>query len=77
MEIIKETFLNFGFVEWFMVAIIAVLIVTVLLFNKVSLMAKNKLEAYEKELRECRKENDSLKATNQRLLDTFEERSEN
>lgn len=77
MEIIKETFLNFGFVEWFMFAIIAVLIATVFLFYKGSLIAKNKLDTYEKELRECRKDNESLKATNKRLLETFEERSDN
>lgn len=77
MEIIKETFANFGIFEWSMIAIIFVLLATVFLFYKGSLIAKNKLDTYEKELRECRKDNDSLKATNKRLLETFEERSDN
>lgn len=77
MEIIKETFTNFGIFEWSMIVIIFVLLATVFLFYKGSLIAKDKLDTYEKELRECRKYNDSLKATNKRLLETFEERSDN
>lgn len=77
MEIIKETFSNFGVVEWSMFATVFCELALILFYNKGILKAKDKIEAYEKELRECRKENDSLKATNQRLLDTFEERSEN
>lgn len=77
MEIIRETFLNFGVVEWLMVVTIFIELAFLIFYNKGILKAKDKLEAYEKELRECRKENDSLKATNQRLLETFEERSDN
>lgn len=77
MEIIKETFLNFGVVEWSMIGTIVILFFTILFYNKGVLKAKEKLETYENELRVIRKENESLKQSNQRLIDTFEERSDN
>lgn len=77
MEIIKETFSNFGIFEWSMIVSIFALLATVLFYNRGVLKAKDKLESYEKELRECQKENESLKSTNQRLFETFEERSDN
>lgn len=77
MEILKETFANFGALEWSMLISMLTLIVTVLFFNKGAVKAKEKLETYEQELRNARKENESLKQSNQRLIATFEERSEN
>lgn len=77
MEILKETFAHFGALEWSMVLCMLSLIVTVLFFNKGAVKAKEKLETYEQELRTARKENESLKQSNKRLIETFEERSEN
>lgn len=77
MEMLKETFANLGALEWSMVICMLSLIATVLFFNKGAVKAKEKLETYEQELRTARKENESLKQSNQRLISTFEERSEN
>lgn len=77
MEILKETFVNFGALEWSMVLCMLTLIVTLFFFNKGLVKAKEKLETYEQDLRAARKENESLKQSNKRLIETFEERSDN
>lgn len=62
---------NFGPIEWSLIAIIAILLITLFAFNKAALMAQQKLVTYENELKEAKQQLNDFQAKYVQLINDF------
>lgn len=62
---------NFGAVEWVLIAVIVILLITLLAFNKAALIAQQKLVTYENELKEAKQQLTQFQAKYVQLINDF------
>lgn len=62
---------NFGSNEWVLIAVIAILLITLFAFNKAVLIAQQKLVTYENELKEAKQQLTQFQAKYVQLINDF------
>ncbi len=62
---------NFGAIEWVLIALIVILLITLLAFNKAALIAQQKLVTYENELKEAKQQLNEFQAKYVQLINDF------
>lgn len=68
---ILEYIKNFGPLEWSLIAVVAILLITLFLFNKAALIAQRKLITYENELKEAKQQLTQFQAKYVQLINDF------
>lgn len=66
-----ESIKNFGPIEWSLIALIVILLITLLAFNKAVLIAQQKLVTYENELKEAKQQLNEFQAKYVQLINDF------
>lgn len=63
---------NFGPIEWVLIALILILLITLFAFNKAALIAQQKLVTYENELKEAKQQLNDFQVKYVQLIGGFE-----
>lgn len=63
---------NFGPIEWVLIALIVILLITLFAFNKAALIAQQKLITYENEIKEAKQQLNDFQLKYVKLIGDFE-----